>query len=43
MQFDGVFFQKYMEKMAGPNAERRDALLSTIQHYRIYANIEQKE
>lgn len=40
MQFDGVFFQKHMENMARSNATEREIFLTSIQKYRIYANIE---
>lgn len=36
MQFDGVYFQKLMEKLGQMNASEREIFLTPIKKYRIY-------
>lgn len=39
LQFDGVYFQKCMERMIMMNASERNTFLAPIQKYRIYDSI----
>ncbi|XP_055310152.1 uncharacterized protein LOC129573547 [Sitodiplosis mosellana] len=39
LQFDGVYYQKLMEKISSMNTAEREILFNPIRKYRIYANI----